>query len=489
MSNPLDKILIGEDVFKEKMDALIIATAMGGAGSSNVGKITSAAQLQTLIRNGLGAKVLPVESQLTIERETAIQVSKGDSTGITGVTIDEDVFLEAVGEAHEGIYEATFDGSVWHKEDGTNIILADYGIGITGTPAEGDHIVVTESAAKLVFDVLDHDKHTLQNTSLTHSMVIQMRKLFNYGVLPFSPSQLMYYSANGLAIGKYKFTLYKATYGAGNEYNGTYVFEITSAIPAGGGWKHSKVGVWQSAYAKTDVTTGTITTYGAQPQRTQVQSGIAVREYDESLDSDATDLGTFAAEDKTYLTDSNNLTRRQGHGNNHWATSHERMWLNSTGKAVKSGDSTFSYWYRPVNNFDMPPSESVRKMAGFLHGISNDILELIQPVAVKTYLHPADRTGNDTYEITYDRVWLLSMTEMGLGNNDGVAEGSVFEYWQRHNAQADRIKYEGTTARYWWLRSPGPWNAFSVRNIYPSGELSSNYAYNSGGVVPACVLG
>ena len=163
--------------------------------------------------------------------------------------------------------------------------------------------------------------------------------------------------------------------------------------------------------------------------------------------------------------------------------------MNSTAKAVKSGDSTFSYWYVARTNFDLPPSESVRKMAGFLHGFDAGLLELIQPVAIKTALNDTDKTADGQYDTTYDRIWLQSMTELGLGNNNNVAEGSVFKYWQNNNTQADRIKYEGTTARYWWLRSPYPTLASSVRNIYPSGELNRDTAYDNDGVVPACVLG
>lgn len=486
MPDPIEEVLVGKKLFSEKMDNIALAIAGISSGTSHEGSWSSYTQLQNLIRMGLGEKILPVETQLETQRETALTISKGDSTGITGATLDEEKFLNIVEEVKEGIFEANFDGAVWHKEDGTNILLADYGITVTGTPVQGDHIIVQETATKLVWDVLDHNKHTFQNTHLSKGVVIGMHNLFNYGVLPFCPAQLMYYSQNGLPAGKYKFTLVNASYGNTNVYDGTYVFELTQPIPADGGFRHSKVGVWQSAYAKSDVTTGTITTYGANPQRATVESSIAVREYDSSIDGDATDLGTFSAENRTYLTASNNLTRRQGHGNHNWATSVERQWLNSTAKAVKSGDSTFSYWYSPQTNFDMPPSESVRKMAGFLHGFDKGLLDLIQPVAIET----ANFDGAAaTKVVTYDRIWLQSMTEMGLGNNNGIAEGGTFEYWRVHNTQGDRIKYEGTTARYWWLRSPSPSDAYGVRSILTSGALSSNCANSSLGVVPACVLG
>lgn len=486
MPDPIEEVLVGKTLFSEKMDNIALAIAGISSGTSHEGSWSSYTQLQNLIRMGLGEKILPVETQLETQRETALTISKGDSTGITGATLDEEKFLNIVEEVKEGIFELSFDGAVWHKEDGSNILLAAYGITVTGTPVQGDHIIVQETATKLVWDVLDHNKHTFQNTHLTKGVVIGMHNLFNYGVLPFCPAQLMYYSQNGLPAGKYKFTLVNASYGNTNVYDGTYVFELTQPIPADGGFRHSKVGVYQSSYAKSDVTTGTITTYGANPQRATVESSIAVREYDSSIDGDATDLGTFSAENRTYLTASNNLTRRQGHGNHNWATSVERQWLNSTAKAVKSGDNTFSYWYSPQTNFDMPPSESVRKMAGFLHGFDKGLLDLIQPVAIET----ANFDGAAaTKVVTYDRIWLQSMTEMGLGNNNGIAEGGTFEYWRVHNTQGDRIKYEGTTARYWWLRSPSPSNANYVRIIYTSGELYDRTAIYSSGVVPACVLG
>lgn len=485
----VDVKLLDKDTYKDKMDALILAVSGITANTGSSSMFSSYKQLQTLIRNDLGEKVLPVGSQVKTERETNITISIGNSTGITGATIDEDIFLQAVGEAHEGVYEATFDGAVWHKEDGTNIILADYGIAITGTPTEGDHLVITETDQVLVWDILDHNKHTFKNPSLTKGVVMGMHNLFNYGVLPFDPSQLTYYAQNGLAAGKYKFTLYQGAYGGGTAQDGTYVFVLTQAIPSDGGWRHNAVGVYQSSYSKEQITNGKIKTYGANPQRNAVESDISVREYDASTDTDAIDLGTFSARNKTYLTASNNVTERSAYGSNRWRDSLERLWLNSTAKAVKSGDSTFSYWYVARTNFDLPPSESVRKMAGFLHGFDAGLLDIMQPVAIKTALNDTDKVNTGDYDITYDRVWLQSMTELGLGDNNSVAEGSVFKYWQNNNTQADRIKYEGTTARYWWLRSPRPAGAYVVRSIYPSGVLSDDYASYDDGVVPACVLG
>ena len=483
----VDVKIVDKDTWVENIQALILAVSGISANTGNKSIFSSYAQLQTLIRNGLGSKILPVETQLTIERETALTISIGDSTGITAATINEDTFLAKVGESHSGIYEAHYDGAVWHKEDESNIDLAEYGIQVTGTPAQGDHIVVKETTSKLLFDVLDHNKHEFQNTHLSKGVVIGMHNIFTYGTIPFCPGQLLYYAASGLAAGKYKVTLYKGQYGGGTSQDGTYVFTLTQAVPAGGGIRHTTMGCYQSSYSKSQITGGKFRSYGAAPDRTQIEE-VVCTEYNAETDSDATDLGTFSARDKTYLSASNNVTERQYYGNHRWKYSIYRQWLNSTARAWKSGDG-FSLWYSPQTNFDMPPSETVRKMAGFLHGVDAGLLELIQPVKIITALSDTDKTNSGDYDVTYDRVWLQSMTELGLGNNNSVAEGSTFEYWRVHNTNADRIKYEGSTARYWWLRSPRPSYASDVRGINTSGELNCYSAGDSGGGVPACVLG
>lgn len=44
-------------------------------------------------------------------------------------------------------------------------------------------------------------------------------------------------------------------------------------------------------------------------------------------------------------------------------------------------------------------------------------------------------------------------------------------------------------ARYWWLRSPNPWNANNVRIVNPSGALNNNNATNGNGLAAVCFNG
>ncbi|MBQ7852521.1 MAG: hypothetical protein IJ342_06585, partial [Muribaculaceae bacterium] len=93
----------------------------------------------------------------------------------------------------------------------------------------------------------------------------------------------------------------------------------------------------------------------------------------------------------------------------------------------------------------------------------------------------------ETYDVTYDKVFLQSMTEVFGGVNNGVAEGTQLEYWVGATNE-DRIKYENNTARYWWLRSPFPSVANYVRCVNTSGALDNGSAYGAYGVVPACCI-
>lgn len=469
----------------DQLDTTAMLLAAIASGNKGV-KLKSFDAIQGLVNLNIHRKI-PVGDAFTAERETSVSVSKGDSTGITGVTIDEDVFIAAVGEAHSGIYEATFDGAVWHKENGENIILSDYGIAVTGTPVAGDHIIVTEVASSIILDVVDHDKDCAEDE---HSIVLLSRDVVAYGTIPFDAPELMFYTADGIPAGTYRFTLLKGAYGNNTGNDGTYVFTLSQAIPAGGGFRHSTIGTYQSGgYTKAQVTGGKITTYGAQPARVTVESNISVSEWDGS--SAATNLGTFTARDTQYLdvaTDiaTHNFTERNAYGSNRYSQSAARQWLNSAGKAVPTGDTTVSYWWVPQNVFDMPPNGA--KLAGFLHGLDPSLVAVLGTATIVCSMPDPDRmAGLDASETLHDKVFLPSMTEIYSGNNISVAEGSQYDYYSGTD-NAAKIKYQGSTARRWWLRSAYPGYADYVRYAYTSGALLSNHAYNAYGLVPGLII-
>lgn len=453
-------------------------------------KFSTFADVQRITRLGYHDDLIPVGNQFVVNREKTMAISVGASTGITSATVNPQTFIEKVGEAFNGQYEATYDGDVWHKADNTVIVLSDYGVTVVGTPVAGDHIVITGTAEELTFDVLDHDKHTPENSGLTHSLALGMHNIFIYGTMPFCAPQLMYWSENGLPAGTYKLTLDHAQYGGGTLYDGTYMFTLTKAIPADGGFRHTKpVGGWQSSYAKTDILGNYITTYGARPQRSAIESGVAFSEYDGT--TECTDLGTFTARSRTYYAEDDtvnggkrNFTERQAYGSNRWRDSVYRQWLNSTAPAGTTGNGV-SNWWTPQSVFDRAPGGA--NSAGFLYGLDPSFVTAMGKVKVITALCDCDKVDGATQDITYDKVWLQSMTEVFGNTNNSISEGVRLAYWNG-STDADRIKYHNGTARYWWLRSPYPTIASNVRYVSSSGDLNNNRAYGAYGVVPACCI-
>lgn len=357
--------------------------------------------------------------------------------------------------------------------------------------AVADQLETTRNEKTLTFDILDFDKHTPSNKYLSHSLALGLHNIFTYGTIPFCASQLMYYTEGGLPAGNYKFTLDHAVYGGGTQYDGTYMFTLTQAIPADGGFRHTNIGGYKASYAQGDVIGNYITTYGVRPQRAEVEKSVAVKVWDGT--TACTDLGTFTARSLTYHTEADtanggkrNFTERNAYGSNRWRDSVYRQWLNSDAEAVPSSDTTtVSNWWKPATVFDRVPGGA--KLAGFLNGLDPEFVAVLGEIEVKTALCDCDKVDGATYDITHDKVWLQSMTEIFGSNNNGIAEGSQLAYWVGAS-DADRIKYEGTTARYWWLRSPNPTYANYVRNDDPSGVLSSDTAHHADGVVPACCI-
>lgn len=357
-----------------------------------------------------------------------------------------------------------------------------------------DQLVTDKNEEKLTFDILDFNKHTPKNKTLKNSLALGLHNIYTYGTIPFSAPQLMYYTENGLPAGNYKFTLDHAVYGGGTQYDGTYMFTLTQAIPADGGFRHTNpIGGWKNSYAQSDVIGNYITTYGARPQRTEVEKNVAVKVWDGT--TVCTDLGTFTARSRTYYVENDeinggkrNFTERQAYGSNRWRDSVYRQWLNSDAEAVPSTDTTtVSNWWKPATVFDRVPGGA--KLAGFLNGIDPEFVAVLGEIEVKTALCDCDMVDGVTYDTTHDKVWLQSMTEIFGSNNNGIAEGSQLAYWV-DATNADRIKYEGSTARYWWLRSPYPTDVHVVRFVNPSGVFYyGDYgAYRAYGVVPACCI-
>ena len=189
-------------------------------------------------------------------------------------------------------------------------------------------------------------------------------------------------------------------------------------------------------------------------------------------------------------------SQRQSYGNNRYSLANIRQWLNKSGTG----------WYQAQHSYDRAPSNAYvwsnyneyDTQAGFLTGFSPEMLAALLTTTLTVAKPSVDGSGSETVQ---DKVFLLSMAEVGLGSENGISEGSKLAMFSDNNsrramptAQAvSNSEYTNSSLSasqywYWWLRSPYSSSAYSVRDVNSDGSLNNNNAYNGNrGVRPASV--
>lgn len=335
------------------------------------------------------------------------------------------------------------------------------GHGAQAFPAGAQLIAKHATLGDVIFDVTAHNHHKAPGSADAPTMTLLMHACINGRMV--DNTEALYYCATALAAGTYHFTLladYDTTYGGGK----TLQFVLSQSVPAGG------VLMFPWAY-NTQSTATQVSSYASRESTTPIES-VGVVE-----GSGGTNLGTADGNSANM-----NHTHRIRYGSNNWREGAVRQWLNSAAPANE--------WWHPQTIFDRPPSYA--NQPGFLAGFDDDFINAVGLVDVTTAyntVHEVDGSTGGSYT-TRDKFFLPSMVEVGLGNNDSVAEGSIMEYFSGAT-DTDRIKYDiaaPTTARSWWLRSPHPRSGHSVRYVAPSGALNSNSANSGYAVAAACVI-
>lgn len=443
----------------------------------------SYSDVQAIVRLGLAPSVFSIGDIIEVGRETRVQASLGEHTGISAVSVNEDTFVAAMDEAGEKEYEIIYDGSAW-KYEGHPIILADYGLSVTGTAAEGDTIIVVETATTInmvVMDFIENGQTSIGNIKLhdktkQYGMILQSEKLL-YS-LQFDSDEAMYYCESALPAGTYHFNI-PTTWSKAAA--GDYQFTLTKEVPAGG----QIAGLYR--LADVEPSTWTVTTYASASSTTAIET-VAV-----SSGSGGTDLGAL----NVAVTGNMNSIHRVGYGSNRWSTSAMRQHLNSAKVAGQV--------WAPQTNWDRPPSW-VSNTAGFMHGLDPEFVKICADVELLTALSTAagDTTTTEGnagtgYETTVDKFFLPSRPEVFGGGDNASDKGNAWEYYKANSDvpggssnsgnDTNRMKSIGSGApTYWWLRSPLVGVGYSVRIIIPAGYVDISSANYSLGVAPACVI-
>lgn len=196
---------------------------------------------------------------------------------------------------------------------------------------------------------------------------------------------------------------------------------------------------------------------------------------------------------------SNSNSDRQNYGNNRYSLSNLDQWLNKNAAA--------NAWYSATHAADQSPNSSSVVYAntpyasrpGFLNGFTTDEINAILSTTIRVVKPSVD---GGSYEDIQRKVFLPSTTEVGLSNENSIAEGSAWGYYTSNSARIGYVTQQcfsntpssskpssRTTAWYWWLRTPYYSGAYGARIVRSAGSLYYGIAYyGSYGVRPALNL-
>jgi len=176
-------------------------------------------------------------------------------------------------------------------------------------------------------------------------------------------------------------------------------------------------------------------------------------------------------------------SNRQEFGNNRYIHSAIRQWLNSA-------ETTFTW--QPQHQYDAAPTGAPYDGPGFLKLLDPELVAVLGAVDKQVARNTVtDGGGQDLFS---DKVFLLSRVEV-YGGTEGETGGEApYPYYESlapsptTSALDGRIKYLGSSARVWWLRSSSPGSAHSLRYVDNSGRVYDIRASQNLGVAPAVVI-
>ena len=280
----------------------------------------------------------------------------------------------------------------------------------------------TDTAAEKTYEnplrVNHFENAELEDGTVIPGMWLHAHYAHVFGV-QFSHQQAFYVADEGLPAGTYC-VQFGYTWGSnGYVNNGDYWnFTLTKDVPAG----------------------GKLTGFYGAPD--QAPSNWKVYVYDsdsrtilETVSVVSGQAGTLLGVMTAYGDDTLNGLQQTAYGNNRWATSALRQYLNS---AKPKGE-----WWTPQSKWDIAPDQLATK-DGYLCGMDPELLAVIQPVKTVTYCNTVTAEGKaQIMDVTYDKVTLPSLEQMYI-NPQIAGEGEAHEYFKQLNGTDTKYAQYGT---------------------------------------------
>ena len=195
----------------------------------------------------------------------------------------------------------------------------------------------------------------------------------------------------------------------------------------------------------------------------------------------------------------NSNSDRKNYGNNRYSYANVLQWLNS--------NATAGNWYSAKHSADQSPNSTsvvtynpYADLAGFLAMLDDDFVAALLDTTVTVAKNTV--TDGGSYETVTAKMHLPSTTEVGLANENGIAEGSKLALFSDNtsrlayptaecvsNSDYTSSSFNTSSSWYWWLRTPFSGYSYYVRYVSTSGALYYDDAYSGrGGVRPLCNL-
>lgn len=326
----------------------------------------------------------------------------------------------------------------------------------------------------LPWDIVHFGTVTLQDGETVPGMFIQSH--YAMQALQFDAKEAFYTVPNaGMAAGTYNFTL-PSDYGSAA--TGKWQFTVPSVLAAG-----TRL-VFQTTIYDSGLNNAVIAAY------TNPTDSAPVATMTVTAGNTGTSLGNL---ENGTIGELNNIACAV-YGNNNWAQSGIRQFLNSS--------AAINTWWTAQNDFDMPPTQ-LTSLPGFMSGFDQALLNIIKPVQVNTALNTIAYDGSTV--TTYDTFFPASLEQEYIRPQASGVEGAYWEYWKQRlglsspqatgaggtNAAHIRYSYSNkTSAQTVRLRSAYRSGAVSAWHVHTAGSAYyyNGYAVSAYRPAPACVI-
>ena len=300
---------------------------------------------------------------------------------------------------------------------------------------------------------------------------------------------------DGLPAGNYSIKMVAKNGGSAfkTKWDGKYVnFTLTKDIPSGGIMRLA-VPDWNGT-SETAIAMHVITNVGINESDAKIEE-VIITEPTDSIADGYTFLGEVWGEDVGY--GKLNYPESCYYGDNTWATSDLRQWLNAEG----------TDWWTKQTRYNRKPNVATR-IQGYLTGLDEELKSHIK-FAKNTTIGNNLKYPNQKF-VTYDRVFLHSFNQSNITtdyssqfDNEGerweyykkLAEGvgnlnaqKMFKVWSTYPILIRYAINATTTAQYVFSRSARLGYAFDVHDVDPSGSCYNAGANAGNRCLPACLI-